>query len=154
MDALIIFIAKYFLYVSAAIAVMYFFKQPQKKQKEIFIFALILLPVSYLIAKIAGHFYFNPRPFVVGHFTPLFPHKPDNGFPSDHMLLAVALAAAIFRFNEKLGLVLLVFAFFVGFARILAGVHHFVDIAGSISIVLIVYAIISYFVLWRKKEKI
>lgn len=139
MNTLIIFTAKYLVFVSAAIAVFYFLKQPRQKQKEVLIFAVVLLPLSYIIAKIISHFYFDPRPFVVGHFTPLIPHAPDNGFPSDHTLLASAIAAVIFRFDKKTGLLLFFLALVIGLARILAGVHHFTDIMGSILVVLVVY---------------
>jgi len=145
MNSLIIFAAKYLLFVSAALALLYFFKQDRQRQKEMIIFAIILLPISYLIAKIAGHFYFDPRPFVAGNFTPLIPHAPDNGFPSDHTLLAAAIASVIFRFNKKTGWLLFAFAILVGLARVAAGIHHFADIAGSIIIVLAVYFLQVYF---------
>jgi undecaprenyl-diphosphatase len=145
MDIIIIFISKYLVFVSAAIAVLYFLKQPRQKQKEIFIFAVVLLPLSYIVAKIVSRFYFDPWPFVVGHFTPLLPHAADNGFPSDHTLLGAAIAFAIFHFNKKMGLLLLCFAVLVGAARVLAGVHHVVDIAGSILIVAILYFCLDYF---------
>jgi len=145
MNILIIFTAKYLLFISAAIAIIYFLKQSRQKQKETLIFAVILLPLSYIIAKIVGHFYFDPRPFVAGHFTPLFPHAADNGFPSDHTLLGVAIAFAVFRFNKKLGLFLLLLAILVGIARVLAGVHHAADIAGSIVIAAIAYFCMDYF---------
>lgn len=150
MNILIIFIAKYLLFVSAAIAVLYFLKQSRPRQKEMLIFAVVLLPVSYIIAKIFGHFFYDPRPFVAGNFTPLFPHMADNGFPSDHTLLGAAIAFAVFRFNKKLGLLLLGLAVLVGVARVLAGVHHLADIAGSIIIVGTIYLLAVYFT--RKKE--
>jgi undecaprenyl-diphosphatase len=74
----------------------------------------------------------------------------DNGFPSDHTLLATAIAFAIFHFNKKLGLFLFLLAVLVGVARILAGVHHAADIAGSLIIAGLVYLITDYFT--RKKE--
>jgi undecaprenyl-diphosphatase len=145
MNFIIIFIAKYLIFVALAIAVLYFLKQPRPRQKEMLIFAAILLPVSYFVAKIISHFYFDPRPFVAGHFTPLIEHAADNGFPSDHTLFGAAIAFAIFRFNKKLGLLLLYLTVLVGVARVLAGVHHAVDIAGSILIVAIVYFCLDYF---------
>ncbi len=151
MNILIVFSAKYLLYVSVIVAVAYFAKQPRPRQKEMLVFAVILLPFAYAIAKIAGHFYFDPRPFVVGHFTPLIPHAADNGFPSDHTLLASAVAATVFYFNKRLGLLLFVLALFVGAARVLAGVHHPMDIVGSFLAVLIVYIITDRFALWLKK---
>jgi len=141
MDILIVFIAKYLIFVSAAIAVVFFLKQPREKKKEILTFAAMLLPVSYIVAKIAGYFYFSPRPFAVGNFTPLISHAADSGFPSDHTLLGAAIAMAIFHFNKKLGLFLFFLAIFVGLARVLAGVHHSMDIVVSAIIVLIVYSI-------------
>ena len=150
MNLIIIFIAKYFLFVSAAIAVAYLFRQPRAKQKEILIFALVLLPLSYIAAKLISRFYFDPRPFAQGNFTPLIPHAPDNGFPSDHTLLGAAIAFAVFRFNKKLGFLLLYLTILVGVARVLAGVHHATDIAGSIVIVGAIYLLATYFT--RKKE--
>lgn len=145
MDAVIIFFAKYLLYISVAAAAIYFFWQPRARQKEIFVFAIILLPLSYIVAKLAGLLYFDPRPFVVGHFPPLFPHAADNGFPSDHTLLGAAIALAIFRFSKKLGVALLGLAALVGLARVLAGVHHPADIIGSIAIAAAAYLVVNFF---------
>jgi undecaprenyl-diphosphatase len=150
MNIFIIFIAKYLVFVSAAIAVFYFAKQSHAKKKEMLIFAVILLPLSYIAAKLISRFYFDPRPFVEGNFTPLLPHAPNNGFPSDHALLGAAIAFAIFHFNKKLGFLLLYLTILVGAARVLAGVHHVVDIAGSIVIAGLVFLLANFFT--RKKE--
>jgi undecaprenyl-diphosphatase len=144
MNMTIIFIAKYLLFVSVFIAILYFAKMSRVKQKETLIFAAILLPLSYIAAKIVSHFYFDPRPFVIGHFTPLIPHAADNGFPSDHTLLAAAIAFVIFHYNKKIGLLLFVFAILIGLARVLAGVHHSIDIAGSIVIVGAIFALMTH----------
>ena len=104
--------------------------------------AVIALPLTYIVAKIISNFYYDPRPFVVGQFTPLLPHAADNGFPSDHTLLSSAVAAVIFFFHRKLGAFLFVVAFMVGMARVFAGIHHSVDIFGSMVIALVV----TYFV--------
>lgn len=149
-NSIIIFIAKYLLFVSMAIAFFYFAKQSRVKQKEMLIFAVILLPLSYVVAKLVSRFYFDPRPFVQGNFTPLIEHAPNNGFPSDHALLGAAIAFAIFHFNKKLGIFLFFLAILVGTARIFAGVHHFTDIAGSIFIVSLAYLLTAHFT--RKRE--
>lgn len=153
MNMLIIFGAKYLLFVSAVVAIFYLLKQSRERQKEIIIFSVIIFPLSYGVAKILGHFYFDPRPFAAGHFTPLISHAADNGFPSDHTLLAAAIAAAIFRFNKKIGWLLFFLAILIGLARVLTGIHHIVDIAGSVAIVLIIYIFADCFILWLKKEK-
>lgn len=145
MDFLIIFIAKYLVFISAAVAVVFFLRQPRARQKEMLIFVLILFPLSYILAKISSRFYFDPRPFAAGNFTPLIGHASDNGFPSDHALLGAAIALAIFHFNKELGTVLLLLAAIVGAARVAAGVHHAVDIIGSIVVVFVVFLIILTF---------
>jgi undecaprenyl-diphosphatase len=108
--------------------------------------SVISLPLAYIFSKITSIIYFDPRPFVVGHFTPLITHAPDNGFPSDHMLLASAIASIIFAYNKKLGVVAWVIAFVVGASRVLAGVHHWIDILGS--------AVIAVGTMWLVKRYI
>lgn len=136
MNAIIIFGAKYLVYILIALAVLCFFIIGKNRRREMLIFAAITLPLAYVLAKLSSLLYYDPRPFVVGPpaggFVPLIPHVADNGFPSDHMLLASAVAAVIFRFEKKWGILLFVLACAVGISRVLAGVHHFVDILGGV----------------------
>lgn len=145
MDALIIFGAKYLYLVIVIIALVYLWRQAKELRWKIALCAVIALPLTYIAAKIVGNFYYDPRPFVVGQFIPLLPHAPDNGFPSDHTLLSSAVAAVIFFFHRKLGFLLFVVAFVVGASRVFAGIHHFVDIFGSIIIATAVtYVVVEY----------
>jgi undecaprenyl-diphosphatase len=137
--------AKYLLFVAIGIALFYFFKQPKDKQRQMSTFGLLVLSLSYVLAKIASHFYYDARPFVAGHFTPLIAHIADNGFPSDHTLLTAAVAAIICYFDKKLGAILFVLAFLVGAARVYAGVHHIADVIGSIVIAIAAAYIVSLF---------
>lgn len=133
MDSLIIFGAKELYAVIIVAAIVYFFRQPKELRWKIALSAVIALPLTYLLAKLGSILYYNPRPFVVGDFTPLIPHSADNGFPSDHMLISSAIASVVFFFNRKLGSALLFIAFLVGVSRMLAGIHHLVDIIGSLA---------------------
>ena len=137
-ELLVVFGAKYLIFVIAAMALVYFLRQPRAKQKELVIFSLITLPLIYLVSLIVGWLYYNPRPFVVGSFTPLVPHKDSNGFPSDHTLASAAMAVVIWRSNRRLGLFLLALSVLVGISRVLAGVHHPVDIVASFIIAIVV----------------
>jgi undecaprenyl-diphosphatase len=103
-------------------------------KKKIVITSILSLPLSLVIAKIASHFIYNPRPFVVLNSLPLISHAADNGFPSDHTLICAAVASIVFLYNKKLGIFLFVLTAFVGLSRILALVHHPIDILGSILI--------------------
>lgn len=135
------------LFLIALFAIIWFFRQPKKIRKEVLAFAIISLPIIYIAAKIGSLLYFAPRPFVIENFTPLIPHAADNGFPSDHTLLAGAIASIIFLYNKKIGAVLFMLAFLVGISRVLVGVHHFTDIAGSIVISGMFVYIVKEFVL-------
>lgn len=133
-NSLIIFGAKYLLILIIGIAFIYFLKQSRNKQKQLVVFGIITCALAFVTARIATQCYYDARPFVTGHFMPLIPHDSDNGFPSDHTLLASAVAMVIFYFNRKMGMVLLALAVLVGTARVMAGVHHPIDIIGSIII--------------------
>src|SRR5258708_24028339 len=42
--------------------------------------------------SLVGDAWGRPRPFVAGHYAPLFAHANDASFPSDHLLVLGALA--------------------------------------------------------------
>ncbi len=96
LSALSIFAANYLWYAVIAIAVVLFFTLPRPKQIRLLMLAILVLPLGYLASVIAAALYYDPRPFVVGHFAPLIPHKPSNGFPSDHVLWSAVISAITF----------------------------------------------------------
>ena len=147
MNILVIFGAKYLYLIEIVLAIIYFFLQSKSKQKLIVVFSAIFFPLTYIIAKVVSFLYFDPRPFVIGHFTPLIAHAPDNGFPSDHMLLAGAIASILYVYNKKLGIVAWVVAFIIGASRVFVGVHHWIDIVGSVVIVVCVMWLVKTYVL-------
>lgn len=128
MDLLIIFCAKYLVYVMAVVFAG-FIAWRFDWQKAIV--TAVALPVAYGIAKVAGHFYSHIQPFAVQQVAPLIPHAIDNTFPSDHMLLAAAMASVVFVYNRSLGVVLWACAVAVGVARVAALLHYPVDILAS-----------------------
>ena len=136
MTTFFIFAAKYLFVLPVLMLGGYFFLQPRQEQKNMMLFAIPAALLAYVLALIAGHLYFDPRPFVVGHFTPLVPHAADNGFPSDHTLLASALAAIGMYWNRRLGLSLWIIAAIIAVARVYVGVHHTIDVVGSMLIAL------------------
>ena len=144
MDNLVIFLATYVYLFEIAIMLFYFFGQSRSTQKSIILLSVIFFPLAYIIAQIIAVFYFDPRPFVVGNFTPLISHAPDNGFPSDHMLLTSAIASILCVYNKKIGIVAWIIALVVGLSRVYTGIHHLTDIIGSI-----VVAIMSLWVVRR-----
>lgn len=146
LNSLFIFGAKYLYVVAILIALFYFLKQPKETKKKIIILGLVSLPIMYAVAKLIGLFYYDPRPFVVGDFTPLIPHADDNGFPSDHTLFAAAIASVIYPFSRKTSFILWGITLAVGLSRVYVGVHHIVDILGSIAIAILISAL-TYWVI-------
>jgi undecaprenyl-diphosphatase len=153
MDMFFIFAAKYLFILPIIILGIYFLLRPHQEQKRLILFAVPAVLLAYIIGTIANHLYIDPRPFVVGHFTPLIRHSPDNGFPSDHTLLVSALAAIGIAWNVRIGAVLWAIAGIVATGRVYVGLHHPVDVIGSMLIsILAVYLVYLMFAhVWHHK---
>ncbi len=137
-EVLVIFAAKYLIWIVAAIFVGYFFVARKRVKRKLLLLSVISLPLAYAAAWLAGKLYWDPLPFVLSGATPLIAHVANNGFPSDHMVFAVALATLALLFNRRLGIFLWVLALLVGTARVAAGVHHSVDIVAGAAIAAVV----------------
>lgn len=138
---MIVFLAKYFYLISFVITGIFFLYLSKSDKKKMFLLGALSGILSIIISRISSLFIYNPRPFVINHLTPLIPHVPDNGFPSDHTLLSMWVAVVVFSFNKKLGILLMLISITVGVARVLALVHHPIDIIGSIVIVIVSFLI-------------
>lgn len=154
MDTFFVFGAKYLFLLSPLLAGMYFLKIDTKEKKEFLIFFFISLPITFLLSLVAREMYSNPRPFEVGNFEPLIPHKGGNGFPSDHTLLTSSIAFGVLVFNRRLGFLLLAVAIIVGLSRVYVGVHHPIDIVGSALIAVFVAFMTHLFLRIHKNDTI
>lgn len=135
MQGFVTFVANYGLAITlVGVLVAWLSLDGNSDKKRFLLQALVGGIVAILLAKVASWLYYNPRPFVVGHFTPYFPHPINNGFPSDHTLFTSYLAFLVLSYNRKLGVALLAVAVAVGLARVTAGVHHLIDILGAFAI--------------------
>ncbi len=131
---LVLFGAQYLYGVIALVTVMVWLTLEREARGKMLMTMLISFPLAYLLAKFGSVLYESPRPFVVLNTSPLFAHAPNNGFPSDHTLLSAALGALVFCVEKRWGTLLLILALGVGVSRVLALVHHGVDIVGSMVI--------------------
>ena len=134
MNTIIIFLASYLYLFVVAIGILVFIKETLAKHFSFLITAFIALPLSYVLAKLLSLIILSPRPFFTDHVQPLIPVATDNGFPSDHTLLAVTVALLVLTVNKKWGVFLLILAGGVGVGRLLAHAHHPIDILGSFAI--------------------
>lgn len=146
MHGVITFIANYALVVPIIGVVLLWMSFDNKSQKTQFLMkALFGAVVIILLARVGSWLYYNPRPFVVGNFAPYFSHPNNNGFPSDHTLFTSYLAFLVLSYNRKLGVFLLIVAGAIGLARVIAGVHHLVDIVGAFAITGVTVVVLQYY---------
>jgi undecaprenyl-diphosphatase len=144
MHEIVIIIAKYFILISLALSLYVWLKLDTPQKKRYLLLAIVGGILTLILAKLGSKLYYDPRPFIEGHFTPYFAHGNDNGFPSDHTLFTSFLAVLALYFNRKIGIILFGIAGLVGISRVIAGVHHSLDIIGSI-----VFAICGFYIaLW------
>ena len=151
MHFLIVFGAKYLIIVPVLALLWSSLALQGKKRTYLLLLTMVALPIALGVGKALSYVYYNTRPFVAGAFTPLIDHAPDNGFPSDHMLLAATLATLVFFINSRLGAALWVVAVLIGVSRVAAGVHHPLDIVAS-GVVAVVAVFGAHFLLfWQRK---
>lgn len=131
----IIFLAKYlYLFVIGGIVLLFLFSDDKK---QIALRALFTLPLAFLLSLVLTRIVQSPRPFLLDHTIPLIQSATDNGFPSDHTLLVATLAMILFFTHKRSSLIFLFLSLLVGIGRVLAGVHHPIDILGSFIIAVI-----------------
>ena len=131
MNSIIVFCAQYLFLLVILIIGVAWLKHPKADRWRFFASVIVAGAIAFVLSRIAGKLYYDPRPFVVEHVKPLFPHIADNGFPSDHALLTGTLTAITYFFNKKAATLMLVPTVIIGAARVLAKVHSPLDIGGG-----------------------
>ena len=134
MNSLVIITGSYLIFVVALIAVVATIFSEKTMRNPIIVLAIFSFLTAFVLSLIAGRIYYDPRPFVIDHSTPLIPHDATNGFPSEHTLCSMTAAVIIFVFKRKTGILLGILAILIGIARVIAGIHHPIDIIGSVII--------------------
>ena len=150
MDNFIIFCAQYLYIVIVLIGVGFIFQS--RKKKELIFIAIASALLSYILAKLLGNIIKSPRPLFSEHIQPLIPTANDNGFPSDHTLLAMTIALFVFAYNKKIGIFLLVLALIVGITRIATHSHHIIDVMGSILICVVSTMTVVLIAKWYNRK--
>ncbi len=131
MDSLIVFVAKYFLFLSVAVVGVHWLLSSKRDRVDLAVHYVVGGIIALALAKLGAHFFYDTRPFVSHHIKPLMPHAADNGFPSDHALFTSFLGFTMLAYSRRLGYALLGIAVLVGAARVAAHIHSPIDIVGS-----------------------
>ncbi len=133
-DDLMKFAAEYLIFVMAAIVVAsWFVRFGTGENRRVAVYSSVIAAVlALVIGKVITTYYTHPRPFVNRtDVVKLISHGSDTSFPSDHALAAFALAAGMGLYRPRFGIVLLVLACVIAFARVFVGVHYPGDVAGA-----------------------
>jgi undecaprenyl-diphosphatase len=154
MHTLIKIVGEYFVLVSVVIVALYWLRA-KTSVKISLTWQLVAGGVLALaLSVVASHFYYDTRPFVTHHLTPIIPHAADNGFPSDHALFTSFLAFTMALYSRRTAIVLLVIALIVSWARVAAHIHSLIDIVGSFVIAAVAVVVVRVVTKWwhgRKK---
>ena len=134
MDNLVIFLAKYLIFIVVLMVFGAWLQAKVKIRWQLGLSVFLAVIIAIILGRLAAKLYFHPRPFITNGTVPLIAHANDNGFPSDHALVAATLATAVYFYWRKLGITLIVLALLVGLGRVWAGVHWPIDILGGLII--------------------
>lgn len=134
MDNIIIFCAKYVFVATGLLVLIVMIRQTRKQRIKLLTTIIAAGIIAYILSKILGKLYYDPRPFVSQNITPLIPHSADNGFPSEHTWFTATIAACLYMFSKQYGKLAFVVVIIVGSARVLAHVHSPIDIVGGIAV--------------------
>lgn len=154
LDDIGIFFAKYIPYLLAA-AFLVLVAYEDGWRKKLYLFAegaIAVMLARGLVTEVIRFFYHHARPFSFYNFTPLVAESGWS-FPSGHMAFFFALALAVWYANRKWGWWFFGLSALVGIARIYAGVHWPLDIAGGAAIGLLC-AWLIHLLLKSSREKL
>jgi undecaprenyl-diphosphatase len=142
-DLIVMFAASFLIYfLFAGLIVLWFIDGKIKKEQVVH--ALFACLFAFLIAVLIKYLFPTLRPFVTdGRGIDVFIRPNDGSFPSEHTVIAFALAVTVFMHDRKIGWWFLAAALLIGVARVMANVHYPIDIVGGAFIGTIVAVVIE-----------
>lgn len=153
MNSLIIFVAKYFVVISVVVVGVYWLRAKTKTKIDLGWQLVVGGVLALVLAVIASHLFYDTRPFVSHHLVPLIGHAPDNGFPSDHVLITAFLGFTMYVYSRRIGIFLLLIALLVGAARVAAHIHNPIDIVGSFVIAALAVVVVQWIATLRSPRR-
>lgn len=147
-DLLIVFFAKYYLYVVLAVFAYAAWSAYGQARERVWLWKYgIALAAAFFarfgLAEVIRYFYHHERPFVALGVSHLITDTAYS-FPSGHAIFIFALGAATHFFNKKLAYFLYASGLLIGIARIAGGVHYPSDILGGAVLGLITGAVVCW----------
>ena len=94
---------------------------------------IVAVVVAGVLTLLIKHLVNDPRPFIVEHYVPLAHASSDNGFPSDHALVAALLVAWTWLIDRRWTVPFVVGLLAVLLGRLGIGAHHTLDVLASVA---------------------
>ncbi|MHB8619501.1 MAG: phosphatase PAP2 family protein [Chloroflexota bacterium] len=104
---------------------------------------LAVMGGSFVLSRVLAHVIVDPRPYLIEGIHPLTHVAADNGFPSDHTLLAAALTAGLWWVDRRLMPLFGAGTLLVMVGRLGVAAHHTLDVGGSVAIVVVVAVVVA-----------
>jgi undecaprenyl-diphosphatase len=108
------------------------------------LWAAIGMGVAIAVNQLVAHAADEPRPFVaLPNVLTLVHHSADPGFPSDHAVMAGAVAAGLFFVSRLLGWITTAAAILIAFSRVYIGVHYPQDVLAGLALGAVVVLLVG-----------
>ncbi|MFE6078403.1 undecaprenyl-diphosphatase [Paenibacillus sp. NPDC057886] len=130
LDGIMIFFAKYALFMFPAGMFVYWTSKSQKR-RMIVLQAILAACAGTAVSFVTGHLLHRDRPFVTHSVIQLISHSADASFPSDHATVAFACATAFWLGHVRYRWGWVLIATFIAIARVWSGVHYPSDVAAG-----------------------
>ncbi len=150
LDYLAIFFAEYFGYILALLTIIILWKN-----KRFIVRAFLAgIVARFGFAEVIRLLWPHSRPFVDNNVNLLLTHEATSSFPSGHASFFFALAAVIYGYNKKAGVLFMAGSFLVSVSRVFCGIHWPADILGGILVGLLSGWLIIKLTKGNKKSRI
>lgn len=130
--SLSIFLSDVLIYVLIGFLPIYIIWKRKFIFRNLVLFSIISIG-SYTVSKILKLIFHIQRPFIEMNFTPII-YESGFSFPSSHATLSAAISILAFSLNKKLGIIFSIITLFIGFSRMVLGVHYPLDVLGGFAI--------------------
>lgn len=151
------FMAKDMIYVVVAVGVallVWLLIHNIRNAVEVGVIMAAAVLLSLLAGRIIEHFWFEARPWIDHPDTvKLISHSADASFPSDHCLVAGAIATVALLAWRWVGVVLAIGAILIAWSRVFVGVHYPGDVLAGLGIG-IVCGLVCWFVVKRYSRRV
>lgn len=127
-NLLVEFLASFLIWLMFAGLVILWFIDGKIKKEQV-VHALLASFIAFTIAEIIKKIFNTPRPFLVDHLpTSVLALPNDPAFPSSHAAVVFALAFTVWLHDRKVGIIFVILASLVAWARVAANVHYPIDV--------------------------